>query len=792
MKKEEEAQVQEITEESASGPRRCFVLPVRDIVIFPGIIAPLFVGRPRSLKAIEMAMLQDRNVLVVAQKEMQVDDPRVEDLYSVGTVCSILQMVRIPDGTTKVLIEGVERVQVESYGKGKETLEADVVSLPWEDHHSPNLEALKRSVLEQFEKYVTLHPRIPGEVLISVMNVEDPRQISDLVGSHLSLKVEKKQKLLEMVNLEKSLKFLLKVLLEEIDILQLEHDIQDKVRQEVERGHKEYYLREQLKVIQDELGQGEKPSEVDELRTRIEEAEMPEASLNKALHELDRLSKMPLMSAEATVVRTYIDWLVTLPWNTMTPDNLEIKRAQKVLDEDHYGLEKVKERILEFLAVRKLALDKMKGQVLCFVGPPGVGKTSLGKSIAKALERKFVNMSLGGMRDEAEIRGHRRTYVGAMPGRILQKIRQAGARNPVLLMDEIDKLGLDFRGDPAAALLEVLDPEQNSSFTDHFMEVPFDLSDVIFITTANVTHSIPRPLLDRMEVIKIPGYVWQEKIKIAKNHIFPRILEEHGLAPKQLKITPSGLEHVISEYTREAGVRGLERELSTICRKVARRIVEDEKNAEQPVSIGPKQLKEYLGPPRLYDPRLPKTKEIGTVVGLAWTETGGDVLVIEAVTMKGKGEVTLTGNLGSIMQESAQTAIGFLRSNADDFGIGAIDWKAIDVHLHVPEGAIPKDGPSAGITMAVAILSAVRKSSVLPNIAMTGEVSLQGKVLPVGGIRDKILAAKRQGIKNIILPLANKPDVEEIPEWSRDGLSFRYVDRVENVFEFALERAPSL
>lgn len=794
MKKEEEAQaqdIQDITEVSASGPRSCFVLPVRDIVIFPGIIAPLFVGRPRSLKAIEMAMLQDRNVLVVAQKEMQVDDPRVEDLYSVGTVCSILQMVRIPDGTTKVLIEGVERVQVVSYGKGKETLEADVVSLPWEEHHSPNLEALKRSVLEQFEKYVTLHPRIPGEVLISVMNVEDPRQISDLVGSHLSLKVEKKQKLLEMVNLEKSLKFLLKVLLEEIDILQLEHAIQDKVRQEVERGHKEYYLREQLKVIQDELGQGEKPSEIDELRTRIEEAEMPEASLSKALHELDRLSKMPLMSAEATVVRTYIDWLVTLPWNTMTPDNLEIKRAQKVLDEDHYGLEKVKERILEFLAVRKLALDKMKGQVLCFVGPPGVGKTSLGKSIAKALERKFVNMSLGGMRDEAEIRGHRRTYVGAMPGRILQKIRQAGARNPVLLMDEIDKLGLDFRGDPAAALLEVLDPEQNSSFTDHFMEVPFDLSDVIFITTANVTHSIPRPLLDRMEVIKIPGYVWQEKIKIAKNHIFPRILEEHGLTPKQLKITPSGLEHVISEYTREAGVRSLERELSTICRKVARRIVEDEKNAEEPVSIGPKHLKEYLGPPRLYDPRLPKTKEIGTVVGLAWTETGGDVLVIEAVTMKGKGEVTLTGNLGSIMQESAQTAIGFLRSNADVFGIGNIDWKAIDVHLHVPEGAIPKDGPSAGITMAVAILSAVRKSSVLPNIAMTGEVSLQGKVLPVGGIRDKILAAKRQGIKNIILPLANKPDVEEIPEWSRDGLSFRYVDRVENVFEYALERAPS-
>ncbi|MFA7620424.1 MAG: endopeptidase La [Aminobacteriaceae bacterium] len=789
MKGEKEMQAHDpVIETEPMEPRRCYVLPVRDIVVFPGIIAPLFVGRPRSLKAIEMAMLQDRNVLVVAQKEILVDDPLMEDLYRVGTVCSILQMVRIPDGTTKVLIEGVERVKVLSYGKGKETLEAEIVSLPWEDHHSPNLEALKRSVLEQFEKYVTLHPRIPGEVLISVMNVDDPRQISDLVGSHLSMKVDKKQKLLETVNLEKGLKYLLKILLEEIDILQLEHDIQDKVRQEVDRGHKEYYLREQLKVIQDELGQGENPSEIDELRAKIEDANMPEAVHNKSLNELERLSKMPLVSAEATVVRTYIDWLVSLPWNTTTPDNLDIDRAGKVLDGDHYGLEKVKERILEFLAVRKLALDKMKGQVLCFVGPPGVGKTSLGKSIAKALERKFVNMSLGGMRDEAEIRGHRRTYVGAMPGRILQKIRQAGVMNPVLLMDEIDKLGLDFRGDPAAALLEVLDPEQNSSFTDHFLEVPFDLRNVIFITTANVTHTIPKPLLDRMEIIKIPGYVWQEKKMIAKNHLFPRILVEHGLTPKQLAITPGGLEHIISDYTREAGVRGLERELAKVCRKVARRIVEDGKNAEKKLSISAKQLKDYLGPPKLYDTRLPKNKEVGTVVGLAWTETGGDVLVIEAATMKGKGEVTLTGNLGSIMQESAQTAIGFLRSNADKFGIGDVDWKNIDVHLHVPEGAIPKDGPSAGITMAVAILSAVRKSPVLPDIAMTGEVSLQGKVLPVGGIRDKILAAKRQGISRIITPLANRPDVEEIPDWSREGLTFHYVDRVEEVFDRALER----
>ncbi len=765
--------------------RLCHVLPIRDIVIFPGIIAPLFVGRPRSLKAIEMAMLQDRNILVVAQKEMQIDDPRVEDLHTVGTLCTILQMVRIPDGTTKVLIEGVERVKIESFTRGKESIEAEFVSLPWEESSSPNLEALKRSVLEQFEKYVTLHPRIPAEVLVSVMNAEDPRQISELVSSHLSIKVDRKQRLLEMVDIEKSLKFLLKLLLEEIDILQLEHDIQDKVRQEVERGHKEYYLREQLKIIQDELGHNETPSEIEELRARIEEAEMPGATRGKAMHELDRLSKMPVMSAEATVVRTYIDWLVSLPWSMLSPDKLDIRRAEKILEEDHYGLEKVKERILEFLAVRKLASGKMKGQVLCFVGPPGVGKTSLGKSVARALERKFVSMSLGGMRDEAEIRGHRRTYVGAMPGRIIQKIRQSGVRNPVLLMDEIDKMGQDFRGDPSAALLEVLDPEQNAGFTDHFLEVPFDLSDVIFITTANVTHSIPRPLLDRMEVIKIPGYVWQEKTRIAKRHLLPRILTEHGLSPKQVRITPKALESIISEYTREAGVRGLERELSTICRKIARRFVEKGEESIS-VSVGAKDLKEFLGPPKLYDLRLPQKRETGTAVGLAWTETGGDVLVIEAVTMKGKGDVTLTGNLGSVMQESAQTALGYLRSNAEGLGIGEVDWKTIDVHLHVPEGAIPKDGPSAGITMALAMLSAVRKSAVLPGIAMTGEISLQGKVLPVGGIRDKILAAKRQGIHNIILPAANRLDVEEIPEWSREGLSFQFVERVNEVFEFAL------
>ena len=768
--------------------RRSYVLPIRDIVVFPGIIVPLFVGRPRSLKAIEMAMLEDRSITVVAQREMDTDDPGVDDLHSVGVLCTILQMVRIPDGTTKILIEGVEKVRLESIKRGKESLEADVFPLPWEESQSSNLEALKRAVLEQFEKYVTLHPRIPAEVLVTVMNVDDPKQISDLVSSHLSVKVDRKQRLLEMIDPEKSLKYILKLLLEEIDILQLEHDIQDKVRQEVERGHKEFYLREQLKVIQDELGHNDAPSEIEELRKKVEEAEMPEAPRTKALHELDRLSKMPLMSAEATVVRTYIDWLVTLPWNKFSPDNSDVARAEKILEEDHYGLEKVKERILEFLAVRKLASGKMKGQVLCFVGPPGVGKTSLGKSVARALERKFVSMSLGGMRDEAEIRGHRRTYVGAMPGRIVQKLRQAGVNNPVLLMDEIDKMGQDFRGDPSAALLEALDPEQNSSFTDHFMEVAVDLSDVVFITTANVTHTIPKPLLDRMEVIKIPGYVWQEKAKIAQKHLFPRILHEHGLEPKQVKITPKALEKIISDYTREAGVRGLDRELSTICRKIVRKLVEDGYNPDKTVTVGTRDLKEYLGPPRLYDLRLPKDKETGTAVGLAWTETGGDVLVIEAVTMKGKGDVTLTGNLGTVMQESAQTALGFLRANAAELGIGDVDWETTDVHLHVPEGAIPKDGPSAGITMALAMLSAVKNTPVMPGVAMTGEISLQGKVLPVGGIRDKILAAKRQGIKDIILPAANRPDVEEIPEWSREGLAFTYAAKVSEVFNFSLDK----
>jgi len=775
----------------ASEIQHYYVLPVRDMVLFPGIIAPLFVGRPRSLKAIEHAMLQDRKILVVAQKDVETEDPEASDLYKVGTVCNILQMVRIPDGTTKVLIEGVERVNIESLIKGKEVLEADVASIPKDSSGTENTEALKRSVLEQFEKYVTLHPRIPNEVLVSAMNLDDPGQIADLVASHITIKVSDKQKLLEIAETEQFLKHLLKVLIEEIDILELEQDIQDKVKKELERGHKEYYLREQLKIIQDELGHGESSSELDELKQKIDEAGMPEEVNSKALHELDRLSKMPAMSAEATVVRTYIDWLISLPWKISTKDKLDISMASSVLDKDHYGLEKVKTRILEYLAVRKRAANEdIRGQVLCFVGPPGVGKTSLAKSIAKSLGRSFVSMSLGGMRDEAEIRGHRKTYVGSLPGRIIQKIRQAGTRNPVLLMDEIDKMGMDFRGDPSAALLEVLDPEQNSNFTDNFLEVPFDLSQCIFITTANVTHSIPVPLLDRMEIIQIPGYVAEEKKHIARKHLLPKKMKEHGLTKKEIRISPGSIELIISDYTREAGVRNLERQLATVCRKVTRQLVDNEESGEAinlPVSVSKKKIGEYLGPARARNVRLPLDSQAGIAVGLAWTQTGGDVLVIEAASMKGKGRITLTGNLGDIMQESAQTALGFLKSASERFELDNVKWEEIDIHLHVPEGAIPKDGPSAGCTMALAILSALSGRKVSSKVAMTGEISLRGDILPVGGIREKVLAAKRNNIFHVILPAANRIDVADLASWAIDKMKFTYVERAEQVFHSALD-----
>jgi len=775
-----------------AGDKTYPVLPIRDVVLFPGVITPLFVGRPRSLKAIETALLHDKKVFVVAQRRMDTEDPADTDLYDVGTLCTILQMTRIPDGTTKVLVEGMTRMRIDMYTKTSDILEARLLPMPWHKLNTPNIEALKRCVLEGFEKYNVLQPRIPGEVMTSILGIEDVGQLVNLVGAHIAVKQEAKQRLLETADLESALAVLLKMLTEEIDILELEHDIQDRVRSVVDKHQKEYYLREQLRIIQDELGQG--PSEggggeFSQYEKKIADSAMSDEARTKAQRELDRLMKMPSMSPEATVVRNYLDWLIDLPWNKRTVDNMDISNAAKLLEEDHYGLDKVKDRILEFLAVRRQAGDDMKAQIICFVGPPGVGKTSLGRSIARALDRKFVSVSLGGVRDEAEIRGHRRTYIGSLPGRIIQKLARAESCNPLILLDEIDKLSHDSRGDPASALLEAFDPMQNYNFTDHYLEVPFDLSEVLFITTANATHSIPKPLLDRMEVIPLSGYTSQEKMCIAQRHLLPRVLKEHGLDSSKVKLSQGILSKVISAYTREAGVRGLERELSTIARKITRKLVEASDKGESfklPVSVKASELKDYLGPPKLYGANVPKKAQRGNAVGLAWTGSGGDVLIIEAVTMKGKGNLALTGNLGDVMQESAKAAVSYLRAESGSLGIGDFDWKSVDIHVHVPDGAVPKDGPSAGITMATAILSAVSERKVNPKIAMTGEISLRGSVLPVGGIREKILAAKRYGIDQIILPEANQVDVEEIPHDILGDMTFLYASEVGTVFKKAL------
>lgn len=768
------------------------LLPVRDLVLFPGVIVPLFVGRPRSLRALEEAMLHDKTVLVVAQKDMSVEDPEPDDIYGVGTVTNVMQMLRLPDGTTKVLVEGVLRASIietriarDSLFAKAEPLEAIPLTKGTE------VEALRRTVLAQFDKYVTLHPKIPLEVLMSVAAADDPGQAADLVASHLTVKIAERQQILEVAEISHRLEMILRILLREIELLEMERAIHDRVRQELEKGQKEYYLREQMKIIQDELGQGDEFSEIDSFREEINKSRMPEDVRKKALHEVDRLAKMPQMSAEATVVRAYLDWLTNLPWRKKTRESMDITLSAKVLNEDHYALEEAKERILEYLAVRKQAGNKLKGQVLCFTGPPGVGKTSLGRSIARATGRRFVNMSLGGIRDEAEIRGHRRTYIGALPGRIIQKIRQAGTSNPVMLLDEIDKIGLDFRGDPASALLEVLDPEQNNMFTDHFLEVPFDLGSVLFITTANSTHSVPKPLLDRMEVIRLPGYVAEEKVQIARRHLIPKVLYEHGLAPGQITFTAASLGRIITEYTREAGVRELERQISKVSRKITRKIVESEEKKDskrlRTFRVGTSDMVSLLGVPRHHGGiHLPSTEQSGAAIGLAWTETGGDVLVIESVKLAGKGRMLLTGNLGEIMQESGQTALGYLKAHSQKLGISDIEWDKTDIHVHVPEGAIPKDGPSAGITLAVSIYSALSCKLVRNGIAMTGEVTLRGDVLPVGGIREKILAAKRYGITTVLLPSDNKLEASEMPHWVLKGLEVIYVSKLDDVFEFTM------
>ncbi len=765
------------------------VVPVRDMIIFPSVIAPVFVSRPRSIRAVDEANSRDRLIFITAQINSFHDNPRPDDIQKMGTICKILQTVRLPDGTLKVILEGGWRAKAKRFITGDNYLEAEAEKvLSVNNTYSNHAEALRRSLFSELETYIQLNPKIPDDVVRAIDNIDNADIFADVAASHTTLKQSQKQIILEEADVIERLRKLLIMLNSENELLSLERNIQEKVHAEMDKGQKQYYLREQLKVIRSELGDADPTNESDELRERAAKCDLPEDIFAKLSKEIDRYSRMAPVSPEANVARTYIEWIMELPWKVSSNDQLDLKNARRVLEEDHYGLAEVKERILEFLAVRKLAADNMRAQVICFVGPPGVGKTSLGKSIARAMGRKFVNMSLGGLRDEAEIRGHRRTYVGALPGRIIQKIKQAGTNNPVLLMDEIDKIGTDFRGDPASALLEVLDPEQNFGFTDNFLETAFDLSKVMFITTANSVSTIPKPLLDRMEIISIPGYVAEEKIKIAKRHLMPRIAKEHGLGEKTLSMSDAVLKNIISMYTMEAGVRALDRVLSKIARKVTVRITEDNADPCNKVAVTKAEVAKMLGAPKLHNTKIPQSDPIGTALGLAWTETGGVVMLIEAAVMNGSGHVSYTGNLGDIMQESAQTALAYLRSNAPLYGLTDFEWQKHDLHIHVPEGAVPKDGPSAGITLALSLCSALTGRYVDMSFAMTGEMTLHGDVLPIGGIREKLLAAKRLGIKKLIVPEDNRPDVVELNDWITKDIAISYVSKITEVFALALRQ----
>jgi ATP-dependent Lon protease len=766
------------------------VLPVRDLVVFPYMILPLFVGREMSIKAIEYSLSANRMVLLVTQKDLNIENPTPDDLFSVGTVAIIMRTLKLPDGRVKILVQGLTKAKALTYSQTEPFFKATVEKI--NDQKPPMLtiedEAQMRTVKEQLDKVVSLGKAVLPDIMGVVENIEDPGRLADLVASNLGLKTELSQEVLEIINPVQRLKRVSEILGRETELLTVQQKIQSEARGEIDKTQREYFLREQLKAIQKELGDiDERAEEIKEFRKKIEEAKMPEKVMKEAEKQLKRLEKMHPDSAESATVRTYLDWMVELPWSKSTKDNLDIKAAEKVLNDDHYDLEKVKERILEYLSVRKLK-EKMKGPIICFIGPPGVGKTSLGKSIARALGREFVRMSLGGVRDEAEIRGHRRTYVGALPGRIIQGIKTAGTNNPVFMLDEIDKIGMDFRGDPSSALLEVLDPEQNNSFADHYLAVPFDLSRVMFITTGNLVDTIPSPLRDRMEIIYLSGYTTEEKLGIAKNFLIPKQLEEHGLSSKVLKITDPGLFNIISQYTREAGVRNLEREIANLCRKVAKKIAEGK---EKTFVIGAQNLYRYLGVVKYLPEEEMEKDEVGVSTGLAWTEAGGDIIYVEATTMKGKGHLTLTGQLGDVMKESAQAALSYVRSRSKKLGIKDDIFYKTDLHIHVPAGAIPKDGPSAGITMATAIASALTGRAVNKNTAMTGEVTLRGRVLPIGGLKEKTLAAKRMGIKKIIIPKRNKKDLEDIPKYIKKDMEFAFAETMDDVLKVALKKVDS-
>jgi len=764
------------------------VLPLRDIVVFPHMIVPLFVGRDKSVRALEEVMRSGKQILLVAQKDAAEEDPAAEGLYAIGTIGNILQLLKLPDGTIKVLVEGGARCAIGQMEMSDECLRAAYRTLEDQVEDAAELDAVARSVLQQFEQYVKLNRKMPPEVLVSLTGLDDAGKMADTIAAHLNLKLEDKQALLEVSSITARLDQLYAVMDDELEMLQVEKRIRGRVKRQMEKSQREYYLSEQMKAIQKELGDEDGSSDVDELGKKIETIGMSSEARGKAKSELKKLKMMPPMSAEATVVRNYLDWLVDVPWRKRSRLRRDLNVAETVLDEDHYGLEKVKERIVEHLAVLQL-VRKMKGPILCFVGPPGVGKTSLGRSIARATNRKFVRMSLGGLRDEAEIRGHRRTYIGSLPGKIIQAMKKAGTKNPMILLDEIDKLGADFRGDPSAALLEVLDPEQNHTFNDHYMEVDYDLSEVMFITTAN-SLNIPSALLDRMEIIRIPGYTEDEKIHIAERYLLPRKLREHGLKAGQLELETDALREIIRYYTREAGVRNVERMLAKLCRKAARKIVQSQQGVKHHMRIKSSDMEQYLGVRQFHFGMAEAEDQIGVVTGLAWTEVGGELLQIEVALMPGKGKLTVTGQLGDVMQESVQAALTYVRSRAMQLGLKADFHQQVDFHVHVPEGAIPKDGPSAGLAMGTALVSALTGIAVKRNVCMTGEITLRGKALPIGGLKEKLLAAHRGGLTEVVIPQENEKDLRDIPENVLSGLNIHGVTHMDGVLCYALSHVP--
>ena len=760
------------------------MMPIRDVVIFPYMMTPFVVGRESSIRALEEALAGDKKIFLATQHDASVDDPKPSDIYQVGTIANIIQSLKLPDGNIKVLVEGSERGKILKVTSEESYFRASVKTATFRIVSTPSLEQLVQRVISLFEQYVKLSQSLNYETMIAAAKVEEISKFTDTVAANLSISIEEKQELLELFDPVDRLTRLADILDIEIEKLNVDRSIQGRVKRQMERAQREYYLNEKIKAIQKELGRNEK-SEIDELKKKIEAAGMTKDAYEKAMAEIKRLELMPPMSAESTVSRNYLDWLLAVPWKKKSKEIRDIRRAEKILNEDHYGLEKIKERILEFLAVRQL-VKTPRGSILCFVGPPGVGKTSLGRSIARATGRKFVRLSLGGVRDEAEIRGHRRTYIGALPGQIIQMMKKSGTVNPVFLQDEVDKMSMDFRGDPSAALLEVLDPEQNNTFSDHYLDVEYDLSKVFFITTANVIHTIPQPLQDRMEILRLSGYTEPEKLEIAKRFLVPKQREATGLQEKNLQFEDQAIVDIIRNYTREAGVRNLEREISNISRKVARKVVQE--GRELNVVVKPEDLSEYLGVIKFRDTKAEEKNEVGLATGLAWTEVGGQILNIEATVLPGKGKPTLTGKLGDVMQESAQAALSYVRSRASRLGLPADFYRRVDIHIHIPEGAIPKDGPSAGITLATAVVSALTKIAVDRDVAMTGEITLRGKVLPIGGVKEKILAAHRAGIRTVLLPRDNEKDLSEIPENIQEALAIKFVETMDEVLDLALER----